>query len=369
MIYLKRILQVGLTNNLGGIEMMVMNIYKNIDRNKIQFDFIKYSEGLYYEDEIKKMGGKIIELPTRRESYLKNKKMIKELMKSGEYDAVHINCLSVANIDFAKYAIKYKKTKVILHSHQDMKLRHLKSEILHRYNRLWLQNKDIIRLACSKKAANWIHGKKVTANNKVIIIQNAIELEKFKYNFEVQEKYKKELGIKDKFVIGCIGRFAYQKNYEFLAKIFYEIKKLEKNSVLICVGGEGGMQQEIINKFKELNLLNDVKFLGIRKDVDKIIQIFDAFVLPSRWEGLGIVYIEAQAAGVMTFASDVVPEEANVTDLMNYISLNRSPEYWAKCILNKSKNYLKKDTIKTIKEKGYDIQEVANKMQKIYLEI
>lgn len=361
-----RVLQVGFTQNLGGIEMIIMNIYRNIDRTKVQFDFIDDCGGIYYSNEIQNMGGRIIKLPTRRDDYLKNQRIINNLMSSGEYVAVHCNCLAVANIDFVKAALRYGKTKAIVHSHQDMKLRHLKSEILHRYNRWWMSRRDIVRLACSAKAARWIHGNKLTEAGKVKIIKNAIEIKKFKYNVEIEQEYRKQLSLNGKFIIGCVGRFAYQKNYEFLARVFVEIKKRRDDAVLVCVGGEGGMQETIKDLFVQYGISDSVRMLGIREDVEKIMQTFDAFVLPSRWEGLGIVYIEAQAAGVMTFASDVVPQEAKVTDLMHYIPLEESPKIWAEKILTLSSNYIKKDTINEIAECGYDIPTVAHQMEILY---
>lgn len=288
-------------------------------------------------------------------------------MKSGEYNYVHCNCLAVANIDIAKYAYKYGKTKVIIHSHQDMKLRHLKSEILHRYNRNWLKNKDIIRLACSEQAARWIHGDSVTEKGKVIYIHNAIEVDNFKYEQEVEKKYRKEFGLENKFVVECVGRFAYQKNYEFLAEIFSEIRKKNKTAVLVCVGDEGGMKEIVLEKFKKLKVMDSLRLLGIREDVAQIMQMFDVFVLPSRWEGLGIVYIEAQAAGVQTFASDVVPKEAKVTELLHYISLKKSPEVWAREILKYENGYVKRDTTEEIKKKGYNIQTITKRLEDIYL--
>lgn len=364
-----RVLQVGFTQNLGGIEMIIMNIYRNIDRTKVQFDFIDNCGGIYYADKIHQLGGRIISMPTRRENFTENKRIINELMKAGEYTAVHCNCLAVANIDFVKAALKYKKTVPIVHSHQDMKLRHLKSEILHRYNRIWMANKDIIRLACSEKAAYWIHGKRVTNEAKVQIIHNAIEIDNFRYDRTIEEQYREKLGLQGKFVIGCVGRFAYQKNYEFLANVFAQIIKKEPNAVLVCVGGEGGMQKTVLSIIDELGIRNSTKLLGIREDVDRIIQTFDAFVLPSRWEGLGIVYIEAQAAGVMTFASDVVPRETCVTDLMHYISLKQSPEIWADEIIKYSKDYCKSDRTAEIRAQGYDIPKVAKQMESMYMQI
>ena len=364
-----RILQTSFTHNLGGIEMIIMNIYRHIDRDKIQFDFIDDCGGIYYKEEIEKLGGRIIKLPTRRENYFEYKKIINKIMSSGEYTAVHCNCLSVANIDIAKAAYKYGKTKVIIHSHQDMKLRNLKSELLHRYNRIWLSRRNIVRLACSEKAARWIHGNKVTDLGKVKILHNAIDIEKFKYNSKIEKEYRDLLDLNDKYVIGCVGRFAYQKNYEFLAEIFKEIKNIQPDAVLVCVGGDGGMEKNTLSIFSQLDIINSVRLLGIREDVEKVMQTFDAFVLPSRWEGLGIVYIEAQAAGIMSFASDVVPKEAKVTNLLNYISLNEKPDVWARKIIKSSSMYSKEDTTAEIKKYGYDINIVSKEMQKLYLEI
>lgn len=364
-----RILQTNFTQNLGGIETIIMNIYRNIDRKKIQFDFLDDCNGIYFQEEIEKMGGNIIRIPTRRQNYLEYHRILKELINSGVYTAVHCNCLSDANIDIAKIAYKSGKTKVIIHSHQDMKLRHFKSEILHRYNRLWLSNKNIVRLACSEKAAMWIHGKRITKLGKVQIVHNAIEIDKFKYDEEISADYKSKLQLNGKFVIGCIGRFAYQKNYEFLAEVFSEIKKIKSNAVLVCVGGAGGMLETVIEKFKTLDIWDSVELLGIREDVEKIMQTFDVFVLPSRWEGLGIVYIEAQAAGVLTIASDVVPKETQVTECIHYISLKESPRFWAEQIVKLSSGYKKRNTIEKIKDKGYDIFSVAQQMQQLYLSL
>ena len=362
-----RILHTNFTRNLGGIEVFIMNIYKHIDRLKVQFDFLDDCGGIYYKDEIEALGGKIIEIPTRRENIIEYRRILKKLMSSGEYAAVHCNCLSVANIDIAKIAYRYGKTRVIIHSHQDMKLRHLKSEILHRYNRMWLMNKDIDRFACSLKAAEWIHGKKVTKEGKVKIIPNAIEIEKYVYNKVTSAEYRKLLNIEDKLVIGCVGRFAYQKNHDFLLDVFYEISKKNKEAVLLLVGGEGGLLSDTKNKVKSLGLESKVIFTGIREDVEKLMQAMDIFILPSRWEGLGIVYIEAQAAGLLTIASSVVPKEAKLSALMHYISLDTPPEEWAKRILYLYSSHKRIDVSDQIRANGFDLCDVSEYMQEYYL--
>lgn len=199
------------------------------------------------------------------------------------------------------------------------------------------------------------------------ILSGHIEVDNFKYEQEVEKKYRKEFGLENKFVVGCVGRFAYQKNYEFLAEIFSEIRKKNKTAVLVCVGDEGGMKEIVLEKFKKLKVMDSLRLLGIREDVAQIMQMFDVFVLPSRWEGLGIVYIEAQAAGVQTFASDVVPKEAKVTELLHYISLKKSPEVWAREILKYENGYVKRDTTEEIKKKGYNIQTITKRLEDIYL--
>lgn len=370
---LKRILHIGLTGNLGGIEVFAMNIYRNIDCSKIQFDFLDDCHGIYFKDEIEKMGGKIIPIPTRRENYFEYRKILKQLLSSGEYVAVHIHCLSVANIDAAKIALKYKKTKVIIHSHQDMKLRHLKSEILHRYNRKWLENKNIIRLACSEQAAKWNHGKKEFLKGNVEIIPNAIDLSRYVYDPKTQKAMRSELEIDDDvIVIGCVGRFAYQKNHDFMVDIFKAIHIRKNNTILLLVGGDGGLLAATEEKVEQLELSDCVKFLGMRNDVDRLVQCFDIFILPSRWEGLGIVYIEAQTAGALTVGSSVVPVEAAASNLMHYIDVEATAEQWAEKILNLYEEYSKRDRISPIEEirqNGYNIESMAKKMSGIYLSI
>ncbi len=358
-----RILHIGLTGNLGGIEVFVMNLYKKIDRNKIQFDFIDY-DGIYYDSLIKKMGGEIIKIPTRRSNFIENRKQIKQIINSGKYKAIHCHQLSVANIDFIKIALKNNNTNIILHSHMEMNLRHFRSEILHRYHRMWLKNKDITRFACSPEASKWIHG-----NVDTTIFKNAIDVQKFKYDIKTSMDYRELFCIKDKLVIGHVGRFAYQKNHEFLIDIFYEIYKQNSNSVLLLVGGEGGLQDDIIQKINNYNLKDAVIMTGIREDVHHIMQAMDIFIFPSRWEGLGIALIEAQAAGLLCFGSDVIPQEAKVTDLLHFLSLEHDEKVWANIILNKWKNHIKKDVSNQLIEKGYDINNTSKWIEKFYLEL
>ncbi len=361
-----RILHYGLTSNLGGIEVFVMSLYRKIDRNKIQFDFIDH-EGIYFNDEIISLGGEIIKVPTRRKNFFLYKKTLKELMKNGKYTAVHIHALAVSNIDIIKIALKYN-VKVILHSHMDMDLRNFKAELLHKRNRKWLENKDIYRFACSELAAKWIHGEKHMKDT--IIFHNAIDIDKFRYNKSRRLTVRKELGFNNnELLIGHVGRFAYQKNQEFLITIFDEIQKINPASKLILIGGEGGIlniSKELVNKLK---LGDKVIFTGIKNNVEDYMQAMDIFVFPSRWEGLGIVLIEAQASGLLCFASSKVPTEARVTNNLEFLSLDQDEKVWARTILDKYKNYVRKDISSQLVKRGYDINQTSKYIEDFYLKI
>lgn len=362
---IKRILHYGLTDNLGGIEVFVMSLYRNINRQKIQFDFIDHN-GIYFSNEINKMGGNIIKIPTRRENFFIYRKMLNEILKSGLYTAIHVHALAVSNIDIIKIALKYN-VKVILHSHMDMDLRNFKAEMLHKYNRKWLEDKNIYRFACSKLAAKWIHGKKHI--NDTIIFHNAIDVNKFKFNNDLRIRVRDKLNIKNELLIGHVGRFAYQKNQEFLINIFNEVLKIYSNSKLVLIGGDGGMLDVSKKLVKDLTLEDKVIFTGIQDNVDEYMQGMDIFVFPSRWEGLGIVLIEAQAAGLPCFTSDKVPDEAKVTENLFFLSLEESPKYWAEIIVDKYKEFIRKDVSNLLIENGYDIHQTAKYIENFYLNI
>lgn len=360
-----RILHYGLTNNLGGIEVFVMSLYRHIDRSKVQFDFISH-EGIYFENEIKEMGGIIYDVPKRRENYFEYKKKLKEILESNKYTAVHVHALAVSNIDIIKFAMK-SNVKVILHSHMDMDLRNFRAEVLHRYNRKWLENKNIYRFACSKLAAKWIHGENHV--DDTVIFHNAIDLEKFKYDISIRNKIRKEFSFNNELVIGHVGRFAYQKNQEFLINVFKEIQNIYPNSKLLLVGGEGGMMSVSKDLVKELCLNDNVIFTGIREDVSDLMQAMDVFVFPSRWEGLGIVLIEAQATGLLCFTSDKVPKEAKVTDNLEYISLDEDYLNWARRIVDRYNKFLRKGVQNQLKDEGYDIKDTSSYIQNFYLKL
>ena len=198
---------------------------------------------------------------------------------------------------------------------------------------------------------------------------NAIDLDKFKYNKSIREKKRKELKISDDtIVIGHIGRFVKQKNHDFLIDIFNEIHKCNKESILL-LAGQGPLQEEIKNKVKQLNIDKNVYFLGQRSDVNELYQVFDVFLLPSLYEGLPVVGVEAQATGNLCFLSDAMTKETKVLDSTRFVSLKKSAEEWANEILNCLKEYKKHDTTREVSKYGFNIKVEVKKMEDKYIEL
>ena len=211
--------------------------------------------------------------------------------------------------------------------------------------------------------------KKAVEKNKTVIIKNAISTEDYKFNAETRRKKREELGLSEKVVIGHTGSFAEGKNHSFLIDIFNEIYKTNENVHMIFMG-KGSIEEDMKNKAKSLNLENNISFLGVRTDVNEILNAVDIFVFPSKFEGLGIVLIEAQASGLKCVMSDLVPQEAAVTDLVSVVSLDKSAEEWANCVLKEIETSGERgDMSKIISDQGYDISKEALKLQNEYLKM
>lgn len=349
----------------GGVEAVVMNYYRNIDRTKIQFDFIcdNDSTDIPY-DEIKKLGGRVILIPPYQHA-VKYHKELKRVLKEGNYKIVHshINTLSI----FSLWAAKSAGVPVrIAHSHSTTNKKEWKKNILKQILRPFSKVFATDYMCCSELSGRWMFGNKAYDNGKVFLLNNAIDLDKFKYDKSIREKKRKELKISDDtIVIGHIGRFVKQKNHDFLIDIFNEIHKCNKESILL-LAGQGPLQEEIKNKVKQLNIDKNVYFLGQRSDVNELYQVFDVFLLPSLYEGLPVVGVEAQATGNLCFLSDAMTKETKVLDSTRFVSLKKSAEEWAKEILECLKEYKKHDTAKEVSKYGFNIKNEAKKLEDKY---
>ena len=352
----------------GGVEAVVMNFYRNIDRNKIQFTFVcdEDSTDIPYE-EIEKLGGKIIIVPPYSKPF-KYHSALKKALKEDDYKIIHshISTMSV----FSLFAAKCAGVPVrIAHSHSTTnkkeKKKNLMKQVLRPFSKVFATD----YMCCSELAGRWLFGNKEYDKGNVYLLNNAIDLDKFKYNESLRKKKRKELGIKDDtLVIGHIGRFVAQKNHDFLIDIFNEIYKKNNNSILL-LAGQGPLMEDIKNKVKELNLDDNVKFLGQRSDANELYQAFDVFLLPSLYEGLPVVGVEAQAAGLLCYLSDDMTKETKVLDITKFMSLNNTPKEWADNILDDVKKYKRIDTSKEMTAKNFNIKEEAKKLEEYYLNL
>ena len=350
----------------GGVESVVMNYYRHIDRTKIQFDFIcdEDSTNIPYE-EIEKMGGKVILIPPYQKVFKYHKKL-KEVLKYGGYKIVHshINTLSV----FSLFAAKCAGVPVrIAHSHSTTNKKEKKKNLLKQVLRPLSKVFATDYMCCSELAGRWLFGNKEYDNGNVYLLNNAIDLDKFKYDEEKRKEKRKELNIEDStLVIGHVGRFVEQKNHRFLIDIFNEVHKQKENSILLLVG-QGPLMEEMKEKVKILGIEDSVKFLGQRNDINELYQAFDVFCLPSLYEGLPVVGVEAQATGLLCIFSDDMTKETKVLDTTEFLSLNQSAEMWGKHILKSFEVYTRKTNQTEIKNNGFDIRNEAKKLSDYYI--
>lgn len=323
-----RILQVVNDMHRAGLETMLMNYYRNIDRTKIQFDFLTHrKEKSDYDDEIISMGGKVYYAPRL---YPQNypayfKYMEKFFDEHPEYQIVH------SHIDAMSYLplLAAKKAGVqvrIAHSHNTSIDKDFKY-ILKQFFRLRITTVANYYCACGKEAGEFLFKGKNTT-----IIPNAIEVDKFLFEQETREHKREELALKNEFVLGHVGRFSYQKNHKFLIEIFSEVHKKNKNTVLLLIG-VGEKEQEIKEQIHTLGLDEAVRFLGNRSDVNELYQAMDVFVMPSFFEGIPVTGVEAQFAELPCIFSTKVPEEVSFTDKCQFITLEESADKWAEAIL------------------------------------
>ncbi|MBM7685771.1 glycosyltransferase family 1 protein [Defluviitalea raffinosedens] len=352
----------------SGVMSVIMNYYRNIDKNKVQFDFCYFMDGEdTYEAEINSLGGHTIKIsrPSLSIKFFNEINGFFEKQK-GIYTALHIHEIYLTFI-FATIAKKNGIKNVITHCHatqySDKKINALRNRILC----IPLKKQANYYFSCSKAAGSFLYGEKYLKTEKVKIINNAIDCEKYKFDPNIRSVMRKKLGIEKNLVIGHIGRFNKQKNHSFLIDLFYLIQKKEKNAKLLLVG-DGPLFQTIQEKVKKLNLNNNVIFLGRRKDIPDILQAMDIFLLPSLFEGLPVVGVEAQASGLPVVFSNSITQEICLFNY-KYLDLNQSPEYWAQEVLSIDRNCNRIQAFLNVKEKGFDIKEEAKKLENIYLEM
>lgn len=363
----KRVLHVVGGMSRAGTETMLMNLYRNIDTENLQFDFITFyeNESDYY-NEIIKRGGKIIILDRPEEigRFRSLIQMIKVIRDNGPYQAIHghtqFNCgvvVLAGYISNVKVRISHAHTNI---DHSNGIIRRIYVDIM----RIIINLLSTNLLSCSKSAGKYLFGNIGIKSKKYKYIPNYIHYEDF-INF----KYRKECNNDDReMLIGHIGRFEEVKNHDFLIDVLFEILKINSNVRLISVG-DGNLFDKIKKKSEKLGITDNISFLGIREDIPSILNKIDIFLLPSKYEGLGLVLLEAQAAGKKCIVSDVIQDEADLgLGLLEKVSLNESPSIWAKIVL-KNLNYSSPsdEEIKyAFKNNGYDFDYIIGELLSIY---
>lgn len=355
-----RILQIVPNMQSGGLETLIMNIYRNIDKNKVQFDFlVHYTEEKFYDKEIESMGGKIYRFSLRNDS-----NVIKYIMELNqffkehkEYKVIHCHMASIGTLIFAiakKNGIQCR----IAHSHNTNTENNLKgiikSILIKPYKYFSSYN-----FACSNDAGYFLF-----KNKKFEVLPNGILTTNFIYNEESRIKIRKELGISDDFVVGHVGRMCNQKNHLYLLDIFYEYNRANPKSKLLLIG-TGELEKKINEKINKLKLNENVLMLGSKSNVNDYYNAMDCFVFPSKFEGLGIVIIEAQASGLKCLISNNIPLEADlIPELITRLSIQQDSFNWSKNI-KESKDRLKFNDV--VKNSNYDINKVVDRLTKIYI--
>lgn len=357
-----RILHVIRLMNHGGVESMLMNYYRNIDRTKIQFDFIQTSyEPAIYDEEITSLGGRIFRCPRyniKRHFEYTNwwHSFLKE--HACEYPIIHGHLASTAGI-YLNIAKKYG-CYAIAHGHST------RSNFL--YQAFTYRTRYVADhfFACSKEAAISRYGKRIAKNNNHCnIVSNAIDAACFTYNKELRDQMRASMNIEsDTLVVGHVGQFRREKNHKFLLNVFEEIQKTAPNSVLILIGG-GPLKHQVESEVKRKNLEKSVIFTGPQDAVWRFYQAMDVFVMPSLFEGLPVTLVEAQAAGLPCVVSDTIPSECAITELVQFMSLKSSANNWCDQIV-KHKSLPRQNTFEQIQAAGFDIKTASKWLSDYY---
>lgn len=366
-----RILHENVIMDPGGIEALLMNVYRHIDRELVQFDFMVHRpDHAFYEDEIERLGGNIYRtprfspIPGQYQAFMGGVEDI--LREHPEYKVIHAH--AELNLWPLMVAKKMGVPTRIAHSHNAKTTVNLKY-FFFRYEQLKIKDYCTDMFMCSTPAGEWTFGKEAVAAGKVKFIKNGVETERFEFDEEIRVKKRSELKAGDKLVVGHVGRFMEQKNHAFLIDIFDVIHKKNPNSMLVLVS-DGRLLDSIKAKVAAMKLSDSVFFLGNRGDVNELMQAMDVFLFPSLWEGLPLTGIEAQTSGLPVVMSDVITDEVCITSNIFKMSLHDSAEVWADKVLSvyRNKDYDRRKARQQVINAGFDIRTTAQWLQDFYLE-
>ena len=356
-----RILEITSDLDGGGVDRLLYDYCSRMAAD-IQFDFVVTSktEGIL-EKPLKELGCNIYRVPQIREGLKKHNKQLKKILTNNHYDVIHDHSGYKAwcNLRVAK---KCGVRARIAHSHQAFMVETAKQKIMRLLSTPITKMYSTEFFACGNDAAKWMWGKKAFNKGKVYIMKNAIHAESFNFSPEKRERIRNEYNISDKFVIGNVARFSYQKNHEFLINVFAEVKKLRSDAILMLIG-RGELEDDAKAQARALGLQDSVIFMGVRNDVPDLVNAMDVFALPSRFEGLPVTLVEIQANGLPAVISENVTKEMAMSKDFTFISLSRPASDWAKTITEKHRD----DSKNLIRNTIYDLNVATNELRSKYL--
>ncbi|MGT2647325.1 glycosyltransferase [Streptococcus uberis] len=354
-----------LSSNSGVISVL-MNYYRNIDKNSVQFDFLYFIDSeTSCQTEIEELGGHCYKISSPLK-IIQFRKELKEFLNSKleNYDILHIHDWIFAMLVYS-IARHFKKLKIIVHSHATRYSDSLIASIRNRLMCIGLNKKIPYKFACSKAAGDFLF-----KNNDYYVVNNAIDLSKFKYDDFIRKKIRSEFQLEDKLVLGHVGAFVNQKNHIFLLEIFNELLKIHPESVLM-LAGDGVLRDIIENKAKQMNIYENIFFLGRRNDIENLYQVMDVFILPSFFEGLPMVGVEAQCSGLPVVFSSEISREVGIGNYI-FLDLNTSASVWAVEVLKlfeDSKCTMREEGYFNAQNNGFDIISEAKRLQIKYEKI
>lgn len=358
---MERILHIGAERmGIGGIENFLMNVYRNIDREKYQFDFVVHSDIIAdYDREIEQLGGRIYRVPRLSQYPVQNLKQVFDIVKKGNYKIVQRHaCASIMWTDLLMAKLAGARIR-IAHSHSST----CGFPTIHKIFCPVLEKTITHRFACGKVAGKWMYGEK-----KFNTIKNGIDTEKFIYEETIRMQMRELVGIKKQLVVGNAVRFDPVKNHEFLLKVFVELQNIFPEIVLLLVG-DGELLENVKQQAKEMGISQNVIFVGASHEVNKWLQAMDICIFPSLYEGFPISVLEAETTGAYCVISDKVPSEINLTGDVLQIPLEKTAKEWARLIADGYSSVRHKERRQykdIIRKAGYDIKDTAYEIEQFY---
>lgn len=353
----------GLSANTGGIETYLLTLATHIDRSQFHFDFVHTRAGTpCFHDELAALGAAFFPITPRRESPRRNRADLDAVFDSGRFDILHCHLNTLSYVAPIHAALRHG-CRVVVHSHNSGAPDSRVTRLLHTLHSRTLPRERITTLAVSRLAGEWLFGRRAPFT----VVNNGIDVERFRFDSTGRARLRRELGIEDRFVIGNVATFLYAKNHAFSVRVFAEVLRRRPDAVLLLVG-VGALQDQTRAQVAELGLADSVRFLGKRDDVPTLLSAMDRLLFPSIYEGFPLAVLEAQAAGLPALISDAVTDEVVITDACWQLSLDDPPVTWAEALLSLGEGTSREGGADAVIAAGLSVEGVTRRVEQIYVD-